>query len=164
MTESLLTYRGTVYPWQCDHMGHMNVMWYVEKFDQACWQLLSCMGISSSRMRTGRVGMAAVEQRIEYKREVFAGDLVSVRSKILDIREKSVRMQHEMTNDETNELLATMEVVGVYLDFSTRKACPFPADLRDRASALVAKEQTGCLQSRSRGPVELTAPIAIGLE
>ncbi len=20
------TYRGVVYPWQCDHMGHMNVM------------------------------------------------------------------------------------------------------------------------------------------
>jgi hypothetical protein len=26
MTESLLTYRGTVYPAQCDHMGHLNVM------------------------------------------------------------------------------------------------------------------------------------------
>ena len=23
------TYRGTVYPWQCDHVGHMNIMWYV---------------------------------------------------------------------------------------------------------------------------------------
>jgi len=22
------TYRGTVYPWQCDHVGHMNIMWY----------------------------------------------------------------------------------------------------------------------------------------
>jgi acyl-CoA thioester hydrolase len=30
-----LTYRGTVYPWQCDHIGHMNVMWYVGKFDEA---------------------------------------------------------------------------------------------------------------------------------
>ena len=32
---SLLTYRGTVYPWHCDHVGHMNVMWYVGKFDEA---------------------------------------------------------------------------------------------------------------------------------
>src|SRR6266542_3912128 len=22
-----ITYRGVVYPWQCDHMGHLNVMW-----------------------------------------------------------------------------------------------------------------------------------------
>lgn len=31
----LVTYVGTVYPWQCDHVGHMNVMWYVGKFDEA---------------------------------------------------------------------------------------------------------------------------------
>jgi acyl-CoA thioesterase FadM len=31
------TYRGTVYPWHCDHIGHMNVMWYVGKFDEATW-------------------------------------------------------------------------------------------------------------------------------
>lgn len=23
------TYRGTVYPWQYDHVGYMNIMWYV---------------------------------------------------------------------------------------------------------------------------------------
>ena len=28
------TYRGAVYPWHCDHVGHMNVMWYVGKFDE----------------------------------------------------------------------------------------------------------------------------------
>ncbi len=25
--ETDATYRGTVYPWQCDHVGHMNIMW-----------------------------------------------------------------------------------------------------------------------------------------
>ena len=33
--ETEATYRGTVYPWQCDHVGHMNIMWYVGKFDEA---------------------------------------------------------------------------------------------------------------------------------
>jgi hypothetical protein len=28
MTEQIVTYRGTVYPHQCDHMGHLKVMWY----------------------------------------------------------------------------------------------------------------------------------------
>jgi acyl-CoA thioester hydrolase len=122
-------------------------MWYVAKFDEACWHLLSWLGMSSSRMRTDRVGMAAVEQRIEYKREVFAGDLVSIRSKILDVKEKSVRMQHEMTNDETNEVVATMEVVGIHLNFPTRKSCPLPADLRDRASAMIVNRSTPCLNT-----------------
>jgi len=31
MTQHVMTYRGTVYPWHCDQMGHMNVMWYVRQ-------------------------------------------------------------------------------------------------------------------------------------
>ena len=31
----MITYRGAVYPYECDHMGHMNVSHYVRKFDEA---------------------------------------------------------------------------------------------------------------------------------
>ena len=118
-------------------MGHMNVMWYVAKFDEACWQLLAKMGISGSRASQARTGMAAVEQHIQYKREVYAGGVISIQSSMLEIKEKSVRMHHAMIDDENNELIAVMEVVGVHLDLTTRKACPIPAELRDRASAMV---------------------------
>ena len=47
----VLTYRGTIYPWHCDHMGHMNVMWYVGKFDEATWHLFAQTGITP-RCRT----------------------------------------------------------------------------------------------------------------
>src|SRR5262249_6078235 len=40
-TEPLITARSVVYPWQCDHMGHMNVMWYTGKFDEATWHLFN---------------------------------------------------------------------------------------------------------------------------
>ena len=36
--QELLTYRGGVYPWHC---GHMNVMWYTGKFDEALALLTS---------------------------------------------------------------------------------------------------------------------------
>ena len=39
--ELLIAARGVVYPWQCDHMGHMIVMWYTGKFDEPTWHLLS---------------------------------------------------------------------------------------------------------------------------
>jgi len=60
----VLTYRGTVYPWQCDHIGHMNVMWYVGKFDEATWHLFARVGITPSYLRASGRGMAAVEQNI----------------------------------------------------------------------------------------------------
>ena len=133
MTEFHVTYRGTVYPWHCDHIGHMNVMWYSGKFDEATWQLLAKLGLTRAHFREHGAGMVAVEQNITYKRELLAGDIVTVRSRLLEINEKSVRLLHEMINDETGELAAVSEIVGVYMDTTLRKARAFPADLRERA-------------------------------
>ena len=132
MPESLVTYRGTVYPWHCDHMGHMNVMWYVGKFDEATWQLLASIGLSVARLRDDGIGMVAVEQHIEYKRELIAGDLLTIRSSVQEVREKSLVFVHEMTNQETQELAARTTLTGVCIDMTTRKARPLPADVRDR--------------------------------
>ena len=81
------TYRGAVYPWQCDHVGHMNIMWYVGKFDEANWNLFARLGLTPSYLRQSGRGMAAVQQNIAYKRELLAGDIVEVRSRLLELRE-----------------------------------------------------------------------------
>jgi len=146
VSDLTITYRGTVYPWQCDHMGHMNVMWYTGKFDEASWQLLSKLGLTRSRCRKEGTGMAAVEQHIEYKRELRAGDLVTIRSAVLEIRNKSIRMSHEMRNDDTGEVAATSILVAVHMDIITRKASPLPLDVRERALVMMegnAGEFTG---------------------
>ena len=132
MVESIVTYRGTVYPWHCDHMGHMNVMWYVGKFDEATWQLLGEIGLSRLRLRNDGIGMAAVEQHLEYKRELLAGDLLTIRSSVQEIRERALLLLHEMTNCETQELAARTVLTGVCIDMITRKARLIPADIRDR--------------------------------
>jgi acyl-CoA thioester hydrolase len=137
MAESMITYRGVVYPWHCDHMGHMNVMWYVGKFDEATWQFLAAMGATPARLREEGFGLAAVEQHIEYKRELLAGDLLTIRSSILEAKEKSLRFTHHMTKDQTGELAATTVLVGVCIDTVARKARPLPQDILQRVASLV---------------------------
>jgi acyl-CoA thioester hydrolase len=132
MPEPILTYRGTVYPWHCDHMGHMNVMHYVGKFDEATWHLLAAIGLTGTRLRTDGIGMVAVEQRIEYKRELLAGDLLTIHSFVQEAREKTLIFVHEMTNQETKELSARTVLTAVCIDIAARKARPLPADIRDR--------------------------------
>ena len=132
MAESILTYQGTVYPWHCDHMGHMNVMWYVGKFDEATWHLLASAGLTGKRMREEGIGMVAVEQRIEYKRELLAGDLITIRSWFQEVREKALLFVHEMANEETQGVAARTFLTGVCLDAKTRKARALPADVRER--------------------------------
>jgi acyl-CoA thioester hydrolase len=138
MAEPILTYLGTIYPWHCDHMGHMNVMWYVGKFDEATWQLFASVGLPSSRLRQEGIGLVAVEQRIEYKRELLAGDTISIRSTFQEVREKALIFSHEMTNQETQELAARTFLTGVCIDLKTRKARPLPTDIRERIAAASA--------------------------
>ena len=102
-----ITYQGAVYPWHCDHMGHMNVMWYVGKFDEATWQLFARLGLTPGFLRDRQRGMAAVEQHIEYQRELMAGDTVTVRSRVTEIRDKVLRFSHVMTDSVTGEIAAT---------------------------------------------------------
>jgi len=108
-------------------------MWYVEKFDEASWQLLARLGLSRLRFHEQGVGMVAVEQHIEYKRELLAGDIVSVSSVITEVMDKALRMVHEMRNDETGLLAARTTIVGVHLDSKARRALSLTVDVRARA-------------------------------
>jgi len=137
VTEPLVTYRGSVYPAQCDHMGHMNVAFYVAKFDEATWHLFATVGLTRTRFQADGSGMAGLEQHIEYKRELYPGDVVTVTSRILEVRDKVIRFEHEMTNDVTGELAAKMLVVAAHLDTTARKARSFPEDVRARATAMI---------------------------
>jgi acyl-CoA thioester hydrolase len=131
MSEWKMTYRGIVYPWQCDHMGHMNVMWYASKFDEACWQLLSMLGLNPTRFAEEGTGMAAVEQHIQYRRELRAGHAVTIQSAVLEVKDKSIHMLHKLIEDASGEVAATTVVVGVHIDAMLRKALSIPQDVRD---------------------------------
>jgi len=130
----LETYRGVVYPWHCDHMGHMNVMWYVGKFDEATWNLFSDIGITPAYLREQERAMAAVQQNITYKRELLSGDVVAVRSGLLEMRDKVVKFVHEMRHARTDEVSAVCVITGVHMDSKARKSTAFPADIIARGT------------------------------
>jgi acyl-CoA thioester hydrolase len=131
------TYRGVVYPNQIDHMGHMNVQWYTAKFDEATWHLFSAVGITSKYIRDNQRGMAALEQTTKYRSEVVVGELIVIRSRILEIRDKTLRFFHQMYNAETENEVATSELLGVHLDRVIRKSCALPPDIKARCEGFV---------------------------
>jgi acyl-CoA thioester hydrolase len=138
MNEPMLSYRGTVYPWHCDHMGHMNVMFYVGKFDEATWHLFAALGLTPEFLRRNNRGMAAVEQPLNYRKELRAGDIVSIRSRVIEIKDKALRFEHEMQKDDTGDVATVTILKALYLDTAGRKACAFPAAVRKRAKALMS--------------------------
>jgi acyl-CoA thioester hydrolase len=137
MSKMIETYRGAVYPWHCDHMGHMNVMWYVGKFDEATWNLFAQLGVTADYLRDNERAMAAVQQNITYRRELLAGDVVAVRSGMLEMRDKIAKFVHEMRQAHTGEVAAICVLTGVHMDSKARKSTAFPADVVARGRQML---------------------------
>jgi acyl-CoA thioester hydrolase len=126
-------YRGVVYPWQCDHMGHLNIMWYVGKFDEASWNLFARLGVDATYLRESGGRVAGVQQDLNYRREMFAGDVIEIRTRVLKIGDRSMRFRHEMHDAVSGETTATCEMTAVHLDNETRRALPWPEAVRTAA-------------------------------
>ena len=129
------TYRGVVYPHHLDHMNHMNVQWYTSKFDEATWHLFSSVGITNEYIQSHKKGMAALEQITKYKSEAIAGDLLVIKSKVIEVKDKTIRFLHVMYNAETKQELATSELLGVHIDREKRKSCLLPEEIKNKCLA-----------------------------
>jgi len=130
------TYRGVVYPWMIDHVGHMNVQFYTARFDEASWQFLAQLGLTPAFLKRNHRSAVAVEQRIQYKRELLAGSLVHIATELISLGRTSIRFVHHMYDSETAEEVAASELVGVYFDVDIRSAAPLPPSVYRRAREL----------------------------
>jgi acyl-CoA thioester hydrolase len=137
-----ITYRGTVHQWHCDHMGHMNVMWYIGKFDEATWNLAAMMGMTTQYLKAKNRGMAAVDQRIAYKNEALPGDVLTVRTAMLEVKPKVVRFVHEMRRGDLGDHLATLLVTAVHIDTQARKSIAFEPEIFAQSQAFLAADPT----------------------
>ena len=142
MTEAPITHRGCVYIRECDHMGHLNVAYYVQKFDQATWNFFADVGLTLDYIRDNKIFMAAVEQVITYKRELLPGDVLIVRTQLLELAGKKIRFRHVMTNGVTGEEAAITDQLALCVDAEARKSRQFPGEIIANGVAILAG-QTG---------------------
>jgi acyl-CoA thioester hydrolase len=131
----LETFKGVVYPWHCDHQGHLTTMHYVGMFDQAFWHHTSALGFTRAYMETHHSGFVDVRDTLEYKVEQPVGSLIVIESGLLKVGRTSFTALHRMRNAESGELAATSEKISVYFDVEARCKVPLPDELRARMDA-----------------------------
>ncbi len=126
MAVLLETYRSFIYPWQMGHVGHMNVQFHTARFNEATWHFFARFGLTPGFLKDNHRGMAALDQRIQYKERALAGSLLHIQTELLKIKRKTVRFVHHMYNNETGDEVAMAKLVGTYLDKDTRKTTELP--------------------------------------
>lgn len=139
MYRAIETYRGFVYPWSVDHVGHMNVQSYTARFDEATWQFLNRLGLTPTHFRSSGKSAVAAEQRTWYRREVLGGSVLHVTTELLEVGHASIRFSHRMYDSETVEQVATTELVGVYFDMTRRVSVELPSFVKEHAAGLLLK-------------------------
>ena len=125
------TFRGVVFPYQCDHQGHMNVMHYMGMFDQGGWHMMHACGVGAGAIAAGR-GFVSAKDTIEYLIELHAGALVVIRGGVGRIGTTSVTLVQRMVNVESGALVARCETIAVHFDLVARTKLPIPDDIRAR--------------------------------
>ncbi len=135
--KKILTYKGCVMTWECDSNGHMNVMYYINKFENAGRNYSLEMGIAP--LMNKEIGFVVVEQNIKYIKEVFEDDLLYVESSLIKVSNKAMVFKHEMYNGMTKEKVSEMNVVGVLFDKINRKALVIPEDVKMNMLSLLEK-------------------------
>ena len=126
----LVTFVGVAHPWMCDVMGHMNVRHYAGMFDDASFQLL---GHIAGKIPDESFGWADVRSTMEYKKEVPAGDLLTIRSQVLKVGRSSITFRQIMTGSLDGELRAINEATSVCFDKIARHSIALEQAMRMRA-------------------------------
>lgn len=125
-----VSFRGVVFPWECDAMGHLNNKHYLGMFDQAAWHLFLALGYSTQMAAREHIGLADVHQALTFRRELRAGQLVLVRSWLARAGSKSLTAQHEMFDAEDGRAVASLTSVTTFLDLRERRSMPIPEGMR----------------------------------
>ncbi|QGV77121.1 acyl-CoA thioesterase [Streptomyces ficellus] len=120
--------------YETDTQGHLNQAVYLQYAEHARWSFLQQGGIRQADLLERNIGPVALEVTVRYRRELRAGDEVSVTCAFLWGEGKTFRIEQTIrTADGT--VAAEVSGVGGLMDLERRKLVPDP---RDRFRELAA--------------------------
>ncbi|MEX6631927.1 acyl-CoA thioesterase [Hyphococcus lacteus] len=140
MQNGIETFRGVVFPWHCDAMGHMSVQHQMPLLDSAVYHLLGEFGASVTEENNRRLGWADVKQEISYLHELVVGDLLILRTGIIAIGSSSIRHRTVLSRRSDELACTVMDSVTVRFDLDRRKSTTLSDDIRALAARLITSD------------------------
>jgi len=149
--EQIPDHEATVRPEWIDYNGHMNEAFYVLVFGHATDQMMIETGMGPQYREQSGCSLYTAEAHVRYLREVSEGTELTVRTRVLGVDTKKVRLVLEMYAGGTKDPVATTELLMIHVDQGAGRASPFPDSVRECFASLT--QQPPEWAGRSIGPV-----------
>jgi acyl-CoA thioester hydrolase len=109
------TFRATVAPADCDHLGHMNVQHYFRAVGDGMFAVMVCLGLTPEAIRRRKLSFAVVRAETEFHHELYAGDVITLETTIAKIGDKPATFHHRLRNVATDDIAMSTEFICVLL-------------------------------------------------
>ena len=140
MPKYIETFRATVAPADCDHLGHMNVQHYFAAVSDGVFAVMVQLGLGPREIRERKMSFAVVHAETEFQQELHAGDVIVLESTVEKLGTKSATFHHRLSNVATGTLAMNTKFKCVLLDLEHRSGLEIPDDIRTAISQVFAME------------------------
>jgi acyl-CoA thioester hydrolase len=108
-----------------DYNNHLNMVYYVLIFDQACEVLLKKFKMGAESAKTEKRSTMVVETNTKYISEVKEGNEVDTMLTFFDHDKKRLHLKLEIIEKKTKKISASIEWLSLYINLETRKVTEF---------------------------------------
>ena len=124
----LQMFQGFINQWECDHIGHMNAMFYLNRAYHGWAPFATAINLKSAFQREAHSTLLPREVHLRYHKEMRGG--------VVDFTEDSVTLYQELRNPLNGDLNATYRIVLDHVEAASGKLFPWPQKSRAPMEAL----------------------------
>lgn len=152
-------WRGGVAAWECDHMGHLNVGFYVAKAMEGLVGLAAEMGMPQAFAPDAGATLIVRDQHIRFLKEARPGAPLTMAGGVVSFGEDDARLLLLLRHQD-GALAASFQTVVAHVTARDARPFPWPERIRTRLEALrMAVPENAAPKSISMDPVESRASL-----
>ncbi|MBV8683764.1 MAG: acyl-ACP thioesterase [Caulobacteraceae bacterium] len=129
-TPGVEVWRGGVNAWECDHMGHMNVRFYIARAMEGLVGFAAEIGLEKAFGRRAASTLLVKDQHIRFMREARPPAALHMTASVIEVSDTEARILQLLAHSMTGELAASFQTVVAHVTVEERR--PFPWSSRSR--------------------------------
>jgi acyl-CoA thioester hydrolase len=122
-SETLFSYPLLIRESHLDTFGHVNNATYLEIYEEARWEFATALGFGLEAVRATGIGMAVLEARVRFLRELRLRQRITVTTRLREVRGKIFVLAQAMV-DEEGLVASEADFTMARFDLAARRILP----------------------------------------